>query len=197
VCQNNAWAISTPTTLQCSAPTVAQRGVAYGMECVQVDGNDLFAMVKVVRDAAEKARQEKQPTFIEAVTYRLGDHTTADDARRYRDPEELEQWKLRDPLIRLRGWLEARKLWDSGKEEALWTRAKEEVAVVVKEAEGIAPPKTGDIFDYTYAEPDAELRRQRNTRRTSSLGQRAGDLNEAEAATDDDSTETLVSSSHG
>ncbi|MHC5048967.1 MAG: thiamine pyrophosphate-dependent enzyme, partial [Planctomycetota bacterium] len=135
ICQNNAWAISTPTTIQCSAPTVAQRGVAYGMECVQVDGNDLFAMVKVVRDAAEKARREKRPTFIEAVTYRLGDHTTADDARRYRDPEELEQWKLRDPLIRLRGWLETRKLWDSGKEEALGKRAQKEVAAIVKGAE--------------------------------------------------------------
>jgi pyruvate dehydrogenase E1 component alpha subunit len=178
VCQNNSWAISTPTTIQCSAPTVAQRGVAYGMECVQVDGNDLFAMVKVVRDA-------------------LGDHTTADDARRYRDAEELEQWKLRDPLIRLRDWLEARKLWDSGKEEALRERAKKEVAAVVKEAEEISPPETSDIFEYTYAEPDDELRRQGDTLRTSSLGQRPGDPGEAEAASDDDSTGTLVSSSDG
>ncbi|MHC4303736.1 MAG: pyruvate dehydrogenase (acetyl-transferring) E1 component subunit alpha [Planctomycetota bacterium] len=197
ICQNNAWAISTPTTIQCSAPTVAQRGVAYGMECVQVDGNDLFAMVKVVRDAAEKARQEKRPTFIEAVTYRLGDHTTADDARRYRDPEELEQWKLRDPLIRLRGWLETRKLWDSGKEEALGKRAQKEVAAIVKGAEEITPPVPSDIFDHTYAEPDDDLLRQRDTLRTSSLGQRPGDVGAADAASDDDSTGSLVSSSHG
>jgi len=153
--------------------------------------------VKVVRDAAEMARKEKRPTFIEAVTYRLGDHTTADDARRYRDPEELEQWKLRDPLIRLRGWLEARKLWDSGKEEALWQRAKDEVAAVVKEAEEISTPLPSDIFDYTYAEPHDDLRRQRDTLRTSSLGQRPGAAGEIEAASDDDPTGTLVSSRDG
>jgi pyruvate dehydrogenase E1 component alpha subunit len=116
VCQNNCWAISVPSKIQCSAPTVAQRGLAYGMECIQADGNDLFAMTKVVRDAAERARKDKRPTFIEAVTYRLGDHTTADDARRYRDPDEVEMWKLRDPIIRLRKHMESKKLWNSQKQ---------------------------------------------------------------------------------
>jgi pyruvate dehydrogenase E1 component alpha subunit len=171
VCQNNFWAISVPTRIQCSAPTVAQRGLAYGMDCVQVDGNDLFAMVKVARDAAERARKDKRPTFIEAVTYRLGDHTTADDARRYRDTAEVEAWRKKDPLIRLRMYLEQRDLWESKKEEKLLKRAKEHVSAVVKRAEEIEPPKTTDMFDAMYAEMPDELRTQRDTMRTSSIGQ--------------------------
>jgi pyruvate dehydrogenase E1 component alpha subunit len=171
VCQNNQWAISVPTKIQCSAPTVAQRGLAYGMECIQVDGNDLFAVVRVVREAAERARNEKRPTFIEAITYRLGDHTTADDARRYRDADEVERWKKRDPLIRLRRYLEHRKLWDQGKQAKLHRRAEEEVEAIVKRAETIADPVPADMFDSMYAELPEELRVQRDTMRTSSIGQ--------------------------
>jgi pyruvate dehydrogenase E1 component alpha subunit len=171
VCQNNQWAISVPAKIQCSAPTVAQRGLAYGMDCIQVDGNDLFAMVKVIRDAAQKARDHKRPTFIEAVTYRLGDHTTADDARRYRDREEVDIWAQRDPLIRLRMYLQQRKLWDKGKQEALEMKAKEHVAGVVKRAEEIAAPTSDDVFDHTFAELPDEIRLQRDTLRTSSIGQ--------------------------
>jgi pyruvate dehydrogenase E1 component alpha subunit len=171
ICQNNCWAISVPTKIQCSAPTIAQRGLAYGMDCVQVDGNDLFAMVYVMKQAARRAREHNRPTFIEAVTYRLGDHTTADDARRYRDPEEVELWKQRDPLIRLRAWLESKKRWDSGKEEALLAKAKAQVSAVVKNAEEIAAPTTDDMFNYTFAELPEEMRLQRDTMRTSSIGQ--------------------------
>lgn len=171
LCQNNQWAISVPSKIQCAAPTVAQRGLAYGMECIQVDGNDLFAIVRVVRDAAERARNEKRPTFIEAVTYRLGDHTTADDARRYRDADEVDRWRKRDPLIRLRRHLEHRTLWDQEKQAALHRRAEEEVAAVVRRAEEIADPAPADMFDSMYAELPEELRLQRDTMRTSSIGQ--------------------------
>lgn len=170
-CQNNGWAISVPTSVQCSAPTLAQRGVAYGMECIQCDGNDLFAVVHCVREAAERARAERRPTFIEAITYRLGDHTTADDARRYRDPEELEIWKQRDPITRLRSFLTGRKRWDSSKEDALQARAKKEVAATVKRAEEIASPEVADHFDAMYHTLPEEVRRQRDTLRTSSIGQ--------------------------
>jgi pyruvate dehydrogenase E1 component alpha subunit len=171
-CQNNGWAISVPSKIQCSAPTVAQRGLAYGMHCVQCDGNDLFAVVKVVKDAAARARAEKRPTFIEAVTYRLGDHTTADDARRYREAAEVEAWQKRDPLVRVRARIMKLKLWDQKKEEAAVARAKEHVAAVVRRAEEIAPPDKADIFNYMYAELVDELAVQRETMRTSSLGQR-------------------------
>jgi pyruvate dehydrogenase E1 component alpha subunit len=171
VCQNNGWAISVPTKTQCSAPTLAQRGLAYGMDCVQCDGNDVFAVAKVVRDAARRARHDHRPTFVEAVTYRMGDHTTADDARRYRDQAELEMWKKRDPLSRLRKHLLDRGLWDDKREEALGLKAREEVAAAVKRAEKIAAPDTTEMFDSVYAELPRELVVQRATRRTSSLGQ--------------------------
>jgi pyruvate dehydrogenase E1 component alpha subunit len=170
VCQNNAWAISVPSKVQCAAPTIAQRGLAYGMPCVQVDGNDLFAVAKVVRDAAACARKERKPTFIEAVTYRIGDHTTADDARRYRDADEVRSWERRDPIIRLRTYMERRKLWDAKREDALAERAKATVAAVVKRAEEIAAPKPADMFDTMYAEMPPELSRQRGHMRTSGIG---------------------------
>lgn len=170
-CQNNGWAISVPSKIQCSAPTVAQRGIAYGMDCVQVDGNDLFAVVCAVKRAAQNARKTRRPTFIEATTYRLGDHTTADDARRYRDAEEVELWKQRDPLLRLKQYMTQKKLWNDSKEAAAWERAKEEVAAAVKRAEEIAAPARTDFFDSMYAELCDEMEVQRATFRTSSLGQ--------------------------
>ena len=171
VCQNNGWAISTPSSVESAAPTFAQRGLAYGMDCIQVDGNDLFAMVKVVKDAAKNARENNKPTFIEAVTYRLGDHTTADDARRYRDQDELDMWLKRDPLIRLRQYLESRDLWCEADEDAHRKEAEAEVAQVVKNAEEIDAPSATDFFDNMYTELSPELKKQRQTMRTSSIGQ--------------------------
>jgi pyruvate dehydrogenase E1 component alpha subunit len=171
VCQNNGWAISTPTKLECSAPTVAQRGLAYGMDCIQVDGNDLFAMVKVMQDVVQNARENNRPTFVEALTYRLGDHTTADDARRYRDADELAMWEKRDPMIRLRNFLEQRDLWSQEKEEEQLATAEKTISGVVKNAEEIDAPSATDFFDSMYTELPKQLQKQRQTMRTSSLGQ--------------------------
>ncbi len=170
-CQNNGWAISVPTSIQCSADVLAQRAVAYGMKTIQVDGNDIFAVVKAVRDAAAYMRETSKPAFIEATTYRLGDHTTADDARRYRDAEEVEEWQGRDPVIRLRKYLEQRDLWNQSKQDEMEARAEKTVAEVVKNAEGIEPPVTEDMFDSMYASIPENLKTQRRTLRTSSLGQ--------------------------
>jgi len=171
-CQNNHWAISVPREAQMNSETVAQKALAYGMPTIQVDGNDLFAVYKASRDAIERARAGGGPSFIEAVTYRLGDHTTADDARRYRDAKEVEAWMVKDPMIRLRKFLNDRGLWDDAKQAALEERGKVIVAEVVKTAETIVAPATDDIFNYTFAEPlPAELVKQRETMRTSSLGQ--------------------------
>jgi pyruvate dehydrogenase E1 component alpha subunit len=178
LCQNNFWAISVPGRIQCSAPTIAQRGLAYGMHSVQCDGNDLFAVVKVVREAAKRAREEHRPTFIEAVTYRLGDHTTADDARRYRDAAEVELWKTRDPLIRVRALLKEKGLWNDSKEAAIDERAEKEVAAAVHRAESIEAPPRSDVFDHTFATLDPQLVLQRESARTSSLGQQ-GAMHEA------------------
>jgi pyruvate dehydrogenase E1 component subunit alpha len=171
-CQNNHWAISVPRESQMASETVAQKALAYGMPTVQVDGNDLFAVYKASKEAIDRARQGGGPSFIEAVTYRLADHTTADDARRYRDPKELEAWQAKDPLIRLRKYLEAKGLWDSQKQVPLDEEARVLVAEVVKAAETIEKPTTDDIFDYTFSgQLPKELEVQKATLRTSSLGQ--------------------------
>ncbi|MBL1217304.1 MAG: pyruvate dehydrogenase (acetyl-transferring) E1 component subunit alpha [Planctomycetes bacterium] len=169
-CQNNGWAISTPLERNVAAEVVAQRGLAYGAHCIQCDGNDIFAVVKVMREAVERARNDFEVTFVEMVTYRMGDHTTADDARRYRDSSNLEDWEKKDPLRRLRIYLEAEGAWDDAKQEALEAQAAEHVREVVKTAEGIEAPKTADIFDYTFAELPQDLIEQRERMRTTSIG---------------------------
>lgn len=171
-CQNNHWAISVPREMQMNSETVAQKAIAYGMPTIQVDGNDLFAVYKASKEAIDRARSGGGPSFIEAVTYRLADHTTADDARRYRDAKEHEAWVGKDPLIRLRKYLVDRGLWSDEQQKAIEERAKTIVTEVVKEAEGIEKPVSDDIFNYTFAQPlPAELEKQRQTLRTTSLGQ--------------------------
>lgn len=171
-CQNNQWAISVPRESQMASETVAQKGLAYGAHCIQVDGNDLFAVYKATREAIDRARGGGGVTLIEAITYRLADHTTADDARRYRDEEEVASWRGKDPLIRLRKYLERKGLWDDAKQAAHEEKCKAQVAEIVKNAEGIEKPSTDDIFDYTFGtELPAELQRQKATLRTTSLGQ--------------------------
>ncbi|MCW5765509.1 MAG: pyruvate dehydrogenase (acetyl-transferring) E1 component subunit alpha, partial [Phycisphaeraceae bacterium] len=170
-CQNNQWAISVPREQQMNSETVAQKGLAYGAHCVQVDGNDLFAVFKATADARERARAGGGVTLIEAVTYRLGDHTTADDARRYRSAEEVDSWTAKDPMIRTRKYLERKGLWDDARQAAAQERADAFAADVARKAEGIEPPPVSDMFDYLYATMPPELQRQKDTLRTSSLGQ--------------------------
>jgi len=175
-CQNNQWAISVPREEQMASETVAQKAIAYGMPTIQVDGNDIFAVYKATKDARERAVGGGGPSFIEGVTYRLGDHTTADDARRYRDPAELAAWEGKDPLIRTRLYLESRRAWDDKKQIALDEQAKKIVSEVVHAAEEIDEPTPSDMFDSMFAGLPEELRVQRETLRTSSLGQNPGQV---------------------
>ena len=124
VIQNNQWAISVPLHQQTAAETLAQKAHGYGLPGIQVDGNDVFAVYVAAEEAIERARSGGGPTLIEAVTYRLGDHTTADDASRYRTDEELEKWEGRDPILRLRRYLVANGLWDDEREAALVEEAR-------------------------------------------------------------------------
>ncbi|MEM9083540.1 MAG: pyruvate dehydrogenase (acetyl-transferring) E1 component subunit alpha [Planctomycetota bacterium] len=169
--QNNGWAISVPREKQTASETFAQKAFAYGIHGVRCDGNDIFASYKLMTEAIERALKDGKPTLIETLTYRLGDHTTADDARRYRDEEELQAWIKKDPLIRTRKYLESKDLWDEKKQIALEARAKEEVAAVVEKSLNIEKPAVTDIFDYTFETLDPELRRQRETMGTSGLEQ--------------------------
>jgi pyruvate dehydrogenase E1 component alpha subunit len=141
------------------------------MPTIQVDGNDLFAVYKAHRDAIERARAGGGPSFIEAVTYRLGDHTTADDARRYRPQEAFEAALKSDPIVRTRKYLQSKGLWDDAQQAKAEERARTIVHDVVQVALNIEKPKPADLFDYTFAQLPEELERQKLTMRTDSLGQ--------------------------
>ena len=169
-CQNNQWAISVPRELQMNSATVAQKALAYDIPTIQIDGNDIFATYKATKDAIDRARQGGGPSFIEAVTYRLGDHTTADDARRYRDQREVDAWLSKDPLIRTRKYMEGKGLWDDARQAALAERTGRIVEEVVKTAIEIEDPAPADFFDHMFAELPPDLARQRDALRTGSLG---------------------------
>jgi len=150
VCQNNQWAISVPRQQQTAAKTIAQKAVAYGFEGIQVDGNDVFAVYKATKDALQRAKDGKGPTLIECFTYRIADHTTSDDASRYRQKEELDRWKTLDPIVRLRLFMEKRGLWTEGYQKEVEARSKAAVDEAQKKAETAVPPDPHDMFTYTY-----------------------------------------------
>lgn len=160
VCQNNQWAISVPLSRQTAAETLAQKAIAYGLPGIQVDGNDVFAVYKATDEALKRARAGGGPTFIEALTYRLGDHTTADDASRYRSTEEVTQWKAREPIERLRKYMERNGFWDQSYEQQVLTTAREQVEAAVQELENTPPPDPRDMFRYTFREMPPELEQQ-------------------------------------
>lgn len=150
ICQNNQWAISVPSDKQTASKTLAQKAYAYGFEGIQVDGNDIFAVYKATADALKKARDGGGPTFIECFTYRMSDHTTADDATRYRTKEEVEAWKPKDPLLRLKLFMEKNRLWAEKYRKDVEEDTKTAVSGAVKLAESIEPPRPEDMFAYTY-----------------------------------------------
>lgn len=159
-CQNNQYAISVPRTKQTASETIAQKAIAYGIEGVQVDGNDIFAVYKATKEALEKGRNGGGPTLIEAVTYRLSHHTTADDWTRYRPAEEVEMWKQRDPIKRLKLYLERQGLWNTDDEAKLLEEAKSEIAQTVAQYENLPKRDVEEIFKYIYAEMPWNLREQ-------------------------------------
>ena len=151
VIQNNQWAISVPLHRQTAAETLAQKAHAYGIPGIQVDGNDVFAVYAAATEAIERTRRGDGPSLIEAVTYRLGDHTTADDASRYRPDEELEEWEGRDPILRLRRYLFEQGLWDDDQETVLLEEATSWVDGQVKALEEMEPQAPEEIFTSMYA----------------------------------------------
>ena len=157
LCQNNQWAISVPYERQTAAATVAQKAVAYGMPGIQVDGNDVFAVYRVTKEAVERARNGEGPTLIEAHTYRMSDHTTSDDARRYRTAEELAFWQERDPLERLARYMRTAGLLDETVEAAVAAEAEAKVAGWVQAFEAQPMPEPEDMFRYMFAEPTPAL----------------------------------------
>ncbi|OGQ53128.1 MAG: pyruvate dehydrogenase (acetyl-transferring) E1 component subunit alpha [Deltaproteobacteria bacterium RIFCSPLOWO2_02_FULL_53_8] len=152
LCQNNQWAISVPRSRQTAARSIAQRAASYGIEGIQVDGNDVAAVYKAASEAVAKAKAGNGPTLIECYTYRLDDHTTSDDATRYRTKDEVEQWQRREPLIRLRLFLEKKGLWTQAYEDDITNKALAQVDEAVGVAEAMPHPVTADTILYTNKE---------------------------------------------
>jgi pyruvate dehydrogenase E1 component alpha subunit len=176
-CQNNQWAISVPREKQTASKTLAMKADAYGFDGVRVDGNDLLAVYSAARTAVDRARSGGGPTLIEAVTYRLGGHSTADDPRRYRDDREVTEWSGKDPLTRLRRYLEVRELWSESDEAQAQDEAARSIEAMIQEEEEAGPPPLETIVEDVFSrvpwhlqEELEDLRRYEQRRKAPGVG---------------------------
>ncbi len=159
-CQNNQFAISVPRSRQTASKTIAQKAIAYGFDGIQVDGNDLFAVIAATKEAVNKARAGGGPTLIEGVTFRFGPHTTADDPTKYRTEKEIAPWKPLDPLVRLKFYLKGKGLWTEEVEQRMTEEAQKEIDQAVKDAEAVPAPAPDEIFTSVFAEMTPQLKEQ-------------------------------------
>ena len=160
VCQNNQWAISTPLELQTVSETIAVKGLAYGMPSVRADGNDVLAMYATIKEAVDRARQGGGPTFIEALTYRIGPHSSSDDPTRYRDEAEPEAWRQKDPLLRYKKWLAATGTLAENEQARLTDEIDREIRDAIALEEKGAAPELATLIGDVYAEPTWLLEEQ-------------------------------------
>ncbi len=158
---NNGWAISVPVRQQSAGGRIARRGAGFGVPARLVDGNDILAVYTVMQEAVERARNGGGPTLIEALTYRMGPHSTADDPTRYRPSEDLAYWKARDPLERFRRFLLQRGTLDEASDKALTAEAEAEIAAQVQRAQDYPAPNPDRFLDNIYAGSTPRLERQR------------------------------------
>lgn len=152
LCQNNQYAISLPVRRQTASENIAIKAWAYGFEGIQVDGNDILAVYKATKAATDKARSGGGPTLIEAVTYRIGGHSTSDDPSRYRNQEEVELWKKRDPILRFRIYLTKKGLLTEQEDLKIQEEVENELVSTIKAEEKVPPPALGTLFTDVYAE---------------------------------------------
>ncbi|NQV05076.1 pyruvate dehydrogenase (acetyl-transferring) E1 component subunit alpha [bacterium] len=162
VCQNNQYAISMSREGQTRSATIAGKADAYGMPGVLVDGNDVLAMLAVTTEAVDRARSGGGPTLIEAFTYRAGPHTTTDDPLRYRPAEEVDEWSHRDPIVRVRRYLQHNGRWDHDREQTVLDGVAAAIEAAVAEAEATDPYTAIEVFEAMYAEPTPVLKAQRD-----------------------------------
>ena len=160
LCNNNQWAISLPLRKQTASETIAEKAAAYGFDGVRVDGMDALAVVAAVREAQRKARSGGGPTLVEAVTYRLGPHSSSDDPTRYRDEKEVEPWRRRDPIEILRNHLVAKGVWNPGSDQRLAQEIDDAITEAVHAVETAPPPPIEALFTDVYAEVPWNLREQ-------------------------------------
>lgn len=159
-CQNNQWSISVNIKQQTASESIAVKAEAYGFKGVTVDGNDVLAVYSATKDAVDNARAGNGPGFVEAITYRMGAHSSSDDPRLYRQDEEVEEWKRKDPINRLLKYLEQLGYWSSGEQQALEERLTQEILDAVAEAEKIGPPLVETLFEDVYSEMLPNLKEQ-------------------------------------
>lgn len=161
LCRNNHWAISMPLHRQTASDGIAVKAVAYGMPGVRVDGNDLFAVMKVTQEALDRARRGEGPTLIEAFSYRMSGHSTSDDPRVYRKDEEIAPWMKKDPIDRMRKFLVKKGWLDDEADAKMRAGINEEVLAAVAKAEQIGPPALESLFEDVYAEMPPHLEEQK------------------------------------
>jgi pyruvate dehydrogenase E1 component alpha subunit len=162
LCKNNQWAISLPFTRQTASESIAIKAQAYGFEGVRVDGNDVLAVYAACKEAVEAARKGQGPALIEAVTYRMGPHSSSDDPTRYRTEEELEEWKQRDPILRFQLYLKAKGIWNEELEATVRQEAEDQVSEAIEWAEQAGPPPPESLFEDVYADMPWHLAEQRD-----------------------------------
>ena len=160
LCQNNQWAISVPISKQSASETIAEKGKAYGMPCVRVDGNDVLAVYMASKAAVERARNGEGPTFIEAVTYRRLGHSSSDDPSRYRDEAEVKAWEQKDPIDRFRRYLTQRNLWDDERQTELQERIANAVNEAITAAEANGPPSDESLITDVFETVTPQLEEQ-------------------------------------
>jgi pyruvate dehydrogenase E1 component alpha subunit/2-oxoisovalerate dehydrogenase E1 component alpha subunit len=159
-CQNNQWAISVPLAMQTASESIAIKAQAYGFPGARVDGNDLLAVIAATREAVERARSGGGPTLVEAVTFRMGGHSSSDDPTRYRDPQIVGDWEQRDPLTRLRAWLGATGVLAAGDEERWTKELNDEIGAAITAAEALPPPPIESMFGDVYKEMPRHIEEQ-------------------------------------
>ena len=160
ICQNNQYAISLPVEKQTASETIAMKAAAYGFAGVRVDGNDVLAVHRASREAVDRARAGGGPTLIEAVTYRMGPHSSSDDPKRYRDTAEVKGWQKRDPIDRFRHFLEIQGLMTADEAKVVREAAEREVTEAIRAAERLPPPPLESLVEDVYAEVPWHLREQ-------------------------------------
>jgi 2-oxoisovalerate dehydrogenase E1 component alpha subunit len=159
--QNNQWAISVPVSHQMAAPSIAHRAIGYGMPGIRVDGNDVLACYAVVAEAAQRAREGGGPTLIEAITYRVGPHTTSDDPTRYRSADEVDHWLALDPIARYRTYLQHVGVWTERLQERVEAKSKRLRSELRESVVGADDFDIAEMFDTVYHDITPELVRQR------------------------------------
>ena len=160
-CSNNQYAISVPVEKQTAQPVIAEKAKAYGFPGIRVDGNDVLAVYQVVKEAVTRAREGQGPTLIEAFTFRMGAHSSSDDATRYCPKSKLEEWSQKDPIKRFKAYLISKKLWSEAEDIKLIEHVKQEISDTVTEVMKGTPPSLSSLFEEVYQEMPLNLQWQK------------------------------------